>query len=434
MEEKDITKDFIKVVSSMVPEIAGEIKKNIKVTRQGNYVLVKVLGKERLDLISQKEIAITQAVSEIIPNPKILFSAVDFESPRSKTFKQQRQSYTFSNFLVSNTNRSAFYAAKEVSQEPTGQPMVISGPPAVGKTHLLKALRYSVKRSDKNYSIILLNMGKIVNDIFFHMKNKTLEKYLHDLHSSNYLLIDDLQKAIQQVSGKALQRIDSILFDLYEDFFENDEKQLVFAVDRSPMQLPLSDRVRSRLFSGYTYFIDPPDDSIKRTYVERVLKNYEPLSIPDKIKEIIIKKSINFRYIEELTQTAVKRYSETGDDDYVATQISVLAKTMNKGKLRLTADDVIDAVCKLTGTNRESILNAQRIRGRRTAEVAWIITYILVKKLYFGLKDTASVLNKKSTMTIARYLKFAEANRIDDMDFLIEMNEIMNEIFHNEVT
>lgn len=429
-EEKDITKDFVRLVKDLVPEIADLLNK-IHVVAQGNYVVVRVLGKDTMDALSKKEIPITQAISQIIPDPKIIFSAVDSNSPRAKMFKKERQSYTFSNFLVSDSNRSAFNAMKEVSQEPTGQPIVVFGPPSVGKTHLLKALRYKVRRDNK-YSIILLDMGKIVNDVFFHIKNRTFDRYISELHSFNYLLIDDLQKAVQQVSGKALEKIDWLIFDLYEDFFEKDGKQLVFTIDRSPMMLPFSDRVRSRLFSGFAYPIDPPDEQIKRIYIERILEKYKPLDIPDKLRDVIVAKSINFRQMEELTKTAVEKYSATGDLDYVATQINILAKTTGKSLMHITADDVIDAVCQLRGLDKNELLSGRKIRNKRKLHALWIIAYILVKELGYTQKNAAKALNRKSPMSIYKYLKYVDALRIDDMDFRTEMDEIIADILHKK--
>ncbi len=428
MEEKNnITKEFAKVVSKNIPEIKDLLSK-VNVVAQDQFVVVRVLGKTTLIKLESKEKQIVKAVSEIIQDPKVMFSLVEENSPISKVFKRGRQAYTFNNFIVSNTNRAAFNTMRDISEEPTGQPIVIFGPPSVGKTHLLKALQYKIKQREGKYSIILINTKKIVNDIFFHMKKQTSNRYYRSLTGYNYLLIDDLQKAGEMTSGKGMDKVDSFIFDLYEDFFEQDSKQLVFTCDRSPMALPFSDRVRSRLFSGFAYQIDPPDEKLKRIYIERVLLKYEPLTIPDSVKETIIRNSVNFRQIEELAQFAVEKYANTGDDEYVINLVTMAAKTKRKKHALLTPNDVIEGVCKLMGVEKKDVVTEKTIRDKRVLRAVYIITYILVKELQISQVKVADILKKKSPMTINRHLKKAEALRIDDMDFLIELNEITSTI------
>ena len=424
--EKDITEEFIKAAKKDIPELKDVFSK-IKVVAQDQFVVVRVLGQNTLSKLKESEEDITKVISNIVPNPSVLFSLVENNSPRAKVFTKKRQSYTFTNFIVSDTNRTAFNAMRDVSEEPTGQPIVIFGPPSVGKTHLLKALQYKVKKDGK-HSIILLNMKKIVNDIFYHIQNKTFEQYYRDLTSYDYLLIDDLQKAGEMTSGKGIDKIDSFLFDIYEDFFEKDGKQLVFTCDRSPMALPFSDRVRSRLFSGFAYQIEPPDEKLKRVYIERVLIKYEPLTITDSIKEAIIENSVNFRQIEELVRFAIEKYADTGDDEYVINLVTMAAKTKRKKHALLTPNDVIEGVCKLMGVEKKDVVTEKTIRDKRVLRAVYIITYILVKELQISQAKVAAILKKKSPMTVNRHLKKAEALRIDDMDFLVELNEITSTI------
>ncbi len=416
MSENKAVIDAIK----SIPQLS-QLCNKVFVEREKEYFVLHV-PEDKEEIWQKHSGEVREALrGKIDPNAEIFIVPIDENDIR---FSKKRAVYTFSNFIVSQTNRTAFSVMKQLSDAPIEVPVVIFGPPAVGKTHLLKALHYAVKRKGER-TIILLNMEKIIKDIFFHMKNGTYDKYVDDLHKFDYVLIDDLQKVIE-LSGKALTKIDWELFSLYEDFFEKDNKQLVFTCDRTPLALHgLSDRVKTRLFSGHAYEIEPPDDTIKRVMIERIVKENK-IDIPDKLKDFIVAKSRNLRNVQELTSLAIDRYSVTGDMEYVLQRLSIAAEVANKGKMLITPQKVIESVCALTGVNNKSLF--KRIQSERTKSVLQVIVYLLIEHLNMTPKEVAEVLGK-SRPSVYLYYKQAKANILDDYDFSGQLREIENIIF-----
>ena len=69
---------------------------------------------------------------------------------------------------------------------------------------------------------------------------------------------------------------------------------------------------------------------LERVFLERLLVKYEPLTLPEEIKEIIVTNAINFRQIKEIVPIVIEKYSLTGDKEYVANLVIVSVKTMDK--------------------------------------------------------------------------------------------------------
>lgn len=413
-------KSVINAIKS-IPQLSRLCNK-VFVDREKEYFVLHV-PEDKEEMWQKHSDEIREVLRDKVnPNAEIFIVPIDENDIR---FSRKRTVYTFSNFIVSQTNRTAFSVMKQLSDAPIEVPVVIFGPPAVGKTHLLKALHYEIKRKGEK-TIILLNMGKIIKDIFFHMKNGTYDKYIEDLHKFDYVLIDDLQK-VMELSGKALIKLDWELFSLYEDFFEKDDKQLVFTCDRTPLALHgLSDRVKTRLFSGHAYEIEPPDDTIKRVMIERIVKENK-IDIPDKLKDFIVKKSKNLRNVQELTSLAIDRYSVTGDIEYVLQRLSIAAEVADKGKLLITPQKVVESVCTLTGADKQFVFK-KRMRSEREKSIFQIIIYFLIEHLHLSVDNIASMF-QKTPATIYLYYKQAKAHIFDDYDFSGQLREIENIIF-----
>ena len=95
-------------------------------------------------------------------------------------------------------------------------------------------------------------------------------------------------------------------------------------------------------------------------------------------------------------------------------------------RLLITPNYVIDAVCRLTGKDKE-VLKYKRIPPNYSP-ILGIIVYILVEKLNYSKTEVARIFHKKSYISIIQYLKKVEALRIDDMDFRREMDDIVETI------
>ena len=186
-----------------------------------------------------------------------------------KTFKEKsnlNKKYTFSNFIVGNSNKFAQAAALSVAENPGKMynPLFIYGNSGLGKTHLMHAIgNYIVENS--NRKVLYVTSDQFRDDFVGINKkdaNGTNFNYV-DFFKNKYrnidvLIIDDIQ-----FLGGATQTQQEF-FHTFTNLY-NDSKQIIISSDRSPNDLKLlEERLRTRFCWGLTVNIYPPDFDLRK--------------------------------------------------------------------------------------------------------------------------------------------------------------------------
>lgn len=166
----------------------------------------------------------------------------------------------FESFLPGEENAPALEACNKVLECPGAKynPLVLFGPPSVGKTHLMYALRRSMEEFFPAWNILSLPAGEFMEECELNWENKTSHEFRQQLWRLDALLIDDIH---------VLERSEPSKEELYHTFnrFVADGRQLVFTSRESPADLlKMSLALRQRLQSGLVIHIDPPREQLLR--------------------------------------------------------------------------------------------------------------------------------------------------------------------------
>ena len=208
----------------------------------------------------------------------------------------------FENFVVGDSNRLAFVAAKSVASAPgtIHNPLFMYGRSGLGKTHLMHAIgNYIVEHSNKKVLYTtsndfrsdytgIANVNKGIDSINY--ANEFKNKY----RNVDILLIDDIQFLVD--SEKTQQEF----FHTFEALHQAN-KQIVITSDRSPDDLKkIEERLRSRFMWGLPVDIYPPDFNLRCEIIKAKLKN---TSIENRINNDVIEfiannASTDVRHIE----------------------------------------------------------------------------------------------------------------------------------------
>ena len=192
--------------------------------------------------------------------------------------------FTFDNYVVGNSNRLAFVAARAVAEAPgtIHNPLFIYGRSGIGKTHLMQAIGNYIK--DHSKLKVLYTTSNEFRDEFTGIatsNNKIV--YANDFKNKyrnvDVLIIDDIQFLVE--AEKTQQEFFHTFNALHQA-----NKQIIISSDKSPDDLKkIEERLRSRFMWGLPVDIYPPDFNLRCDIIRSKIKN---TSIENKLNEDVI--------------------------------------------------------------------------------------------------------------------------------------------------
>ena len=193
----------------------------------------------------------------------------------------------FDNFVVGDSNRLAFVAAKSVAAAPgtIHNPLFIYGRSGLGKTHLLHAIgNYIVENSNKKVLYTTSNDFRTDYTGIANVNRGTdslnyANEFKNKYRNVDVLMIDDIQFLVDS------ERTQQEFFHTFEALHQAN-KQIVITSDRSPDDLKkIEERLRSRFMWGLPVDIYPPDFNLRCEIIKLKLKGS---SIENKVNEDVI--------------------------------------------------------------------------------------------------------------------------------------------------
>ena len=176
----------------------------------------------------------------------------------------------FDTFVVGASNRLAQAAAKQVAETVFDQPLrfnplCIHSAVGLGKSHLLHAVAWEVKRLNPSAQVLYFTAERWRYKFIEALKQQTSIPFKERMRGIDILLLDDLDF----MKGDATEQE----FDHTINALIDSGKQIVVATSRPPMQHDTMDqRMRSRLSGGLVVEISPLDYDLRLKILERRLE------------------------------------------------------------------------------------------------------------------------------------------------------------------
>ena len=184
--------------------------------------------------------------------------------------------YTFDSFIVGDSNRFAFTAARAVAEKPgkAYNPLFLYGKSGLGKTHLMHAIgNYILENSNKK--VLYVSSEQFVNDYIYAVRNNEknsfdrIDSFKNKYRNIDVLIIDDIQ-----FLGNA-PKTQNEFFHTFNTLYD-DKKQIIISSDSSPDDLKhLEDRLRTRFNWGLKVNIFPPDNDLRREILRKKMANMD---------------------------------------------------------------------------------------------------------------------------------------------------------------
>jgi len=263
--------------------------------------------------------------------------------------------YTFSTFVVGQSNRLAHAAALSVSEQPGGtyNPLFIYGGVGLGKTHLLHAIGH--RGLEMGYNAYYVSSETFTNDLIQSIRSQKMAEFRERYRTLDVLLIDD----IQFIAGK--ESTQEELFHTFNDLHSRG-KQVVLSSDRPPKAMvTLEERLQSRFEWGLMADIQLPDVETRMAILRSRAESsgvYVPDSVLDTIAHNVRK---NIRELEGALNKVIAYAQLTGgviDSKLASMALSELTARPDQ----VTIEQVVESVSQYYHVTPEALLSTSRSR------------------------------------------------------------------------
>ena len=197
--------------------------------------------------------------------------------------------YRFDSFIVGESNKFAFTAARAVAEQPgkSYNPLFLYGKSGLGKTHLMHSIGNYILENT-HLKVLYISSDKFVNDYINAVRNNDknnfdkIDVFKNKYRNIDVLMIDDIQFLGSATKGQ------EEFFHTFNELY-NLNKQIIIASDRSVDDLKmLENRLLTRFNWGLTANITPPDFSLRINIIrDKIAYQESAEDVPDEVIEYI---------------------------------------------------------------------------------------------------------------------------------------------------
>ena len=339
--------------------------------------------------------------------------------------------YTFDSFVVGPANRMAHAGATQVaemvmSDAPAFNPLYIHSTVGLGKTHLLHAIAWDVKRRTPNAQVLYLTAERFRYQFVEAVRSQDPSAFKEKFRQVHMLLIDDLEF---MQGERTEQEFDHIINSLLDG-----GRQVVVASARAPNHIErLNERMRSRLQRGLVTELGGLDYDLRLKVLERRLAEKRAADP-------------SFELARDVLELLADRLTESGRElegaitrlhatwQYMRTPLSIdIAETVIRDLVqgieprRVKIEDILRIVSRHFGVSKGDLLSQRRHRS-----VVWprqIGMYLAKQMTARSLPEIGRRFGNRDHTTVLHAIRKIEGVLTDNprlRDELDELKKLLN--------
>jgi chromosomal replication initiator protein len=307
---------------------------------------------------------------------------------------------TFDNFIVGKPNELANAAARRVAEACVApvhsvpfNPLFLYGGVGLGKTHLMHAIAWHVRNHAPARKVIYLSAEKFMYQFIRALRFRSTMDFKEQFRSVDLLMIDD----VQFISGK-----DSTQEEFFHTFnaLVDQNRQIVISADKSPSDLDIEERMRSRLGWGLVADIHPTTYELRLGILESKAEQMG-LQPPQKVMEFLAHKiTSNVRELEGALNRIGAHTQLVRRDLTLENVQELLQDLLRANERRVTIDEIQRRVAEHFNIKMAEMTSSRRARVvARPRQVAMYLAKQLTQRSLpeigrkFGGRDHTTVMH-----------------------------------------
>jgi len=340
------------------------------------------------------------------PEPQIQIgdNVDDFGAPLDVRF-------TFDSWIVGKSNEFATAAARRVAEDTKASinPLFLYGGVGLGKTHLMSAIAWHVRKKHPQRKVMYLSAEKFMFQFIRAMRSKDTMSFKEQFRSVDVLLIDD----VQFIAGKDATQ---------EEFFHtfnalvDQNKQIVLSADKSPSDLEgVEERVKSRLGWGLVADIHPTTYELRLGILQAKAER-SGVSVPTKVLEFLAHKiTQNVRELEGALNRITAHATLIGRPITLDSSQEVLHDLIRANDRRVTIEEIQKRVAEHYSIRLADMHSPRRARAvARPRQVAMYLSKQLTSR---SLPEIGRKFGGRDHTTVMHAVRKIEELRASDHSF-----------------
>ncbi len=318
---------------------------------------------------------------------------------------------SFDNFVVGKSNELAHAAALRVAEadQVPFNPLFLYGGVGLGKTHLMHAIAWHIRRKKPEKRVIYLSAEKFMYQFIRALRNKNTMAFKEQFRSVDLLMVDDVQFIIGKESTQ------EEFFHTFNALFDQN-RQVVLSADKSPSDLEgLEERMRTRFGWGLVADIHPTTYEL-RLGILQARAEQSPVEIPQKVLEFLAHRiSSNVRELEGALNRLIAHATLVGRPVTLESGQELLKDLLRANDRRVTIEEIQRRVAEHFNIKLADMQSPRR--ARQVARPRQIAMYLAKQLTTRSLPEIGRKFGGRDHTTVMHAVKKVEELSAGDMSF-----------------
>lgn len=364
----------------------------------------------------EDQIALSPARQEQRVDPFQSTSEDDLSQIEEDYTAQLDTRFTFENFIIGKPNELAYAAALRIaeSDDPPFNPLFLYGGVGLGKTHLMHAIAWHIKKTHPQKKVIYMSGEKFMYEFIRALRFKNTVAFKERFRTVDILMIDD----VQFIGGKDTTQEE--FFHTFNALVDNNH-QIIVSADKSPSDLEdMEERLKSRLGWGLVADIHPTTYELRLGILQAKAEAMK-IAVPENVLEFLAMRIMsNIRELEGALNRIVAHATLVGRKIDLDTTHEVLRDLLRSNDRRqITIEDIQKKVCDYFNVKISDMLSERRSQViAKPRQIAMFLCKTLTTK---SLPEIGRKFGNRDHTTVMHSIK-----KIDDL--LMSDRQVSNDV------